>query len=112
MLSQLERMQQHLEATPYLLRIGRLFSEAVLLQVDDDEYHLTFEKVHLAQIARGPSKKPPYRFAFHTDADAVARFWEYRPALGLHDIFRLVKIGRTRPLSYARTSRGLSPLLH
>lgn len=112
MLSQLERMQQHLEAAPYLLRFGRLFPEAVLLQVDADEIYLTFEKRHLVQIARGPSKKPPYRFAFHTDADALARFWEYRPAPGFHDIFGLVKIGRTRPLSDVRTPRGLSPLLH
>lgn len=94
MIAQLERMQQQLEATPYLLRLGRLFSETVLLQVDGDEYYLSFEKGHLVQIVTGPSKKTPYRFAFHTDADALRQFWQYRPAPGFHDIFGLVKIGR------------------
>lgn len=96
MIAQLKRMQQQLETLPHLLRIGQLFSETVLLQVGDDEFYLTFDKGHLVQVASGPSKKTPYRFAFHTDADALAQFWQYRPAPGFHDIFGLVKIGRGR----------------
>ena len=96
MIEHLEHMRQRLAATPHLLRLGRLFSETVLLQVGDDEYYLSFDKGHLVQIAPGPSKKTPYRFAFHTDADALAQFWRARPAPGFHDIFGLVKIGRGR----------------
>ncbi len=96
MISQLHQMQDRLEAAPHLLRIGRLFSETVLLQVGADEYYLTFEKGHLVQIAPGPSKKTPYRFAFHTDADALSQFWGFRPAPGFHDIFGMVKIGRAK----------------
>jgi len=96
MITQLHQMQDRLEATPHLLRIGRLFSETVLLQVGADEYYLTFEKGHLVQITPGPSKKTPYRFAFHTDADALSQFWRFRPAPGFHDIFGMVKIGRAK----------------
>ena len=96
MIAQLEHMQTRLAATPHLLRLGRLFSETVLLQVGSDEYYLTFDRGHLTRIAPGPSKKTPWRFAFHTDAEALAQFWQARPAPGFHDIFGLVKIGRGR----------------
>lgn len=96
MLDTLHAMQAQLNTTPHLLRLGRLFSETVQLRVDDDEYYLTFEKGQLADIAQGPSRKTPYRFALITDADALSRFWQPRPAPGFHDIFGLVKIGRGR----------------
>ncbi|MDT8345586.1 MAG: hypothetical protein RQ752_14275 [Thermohalobaculum sp.] len=96
MLATLHRMQTRLAATPHLLRLGRLFSETVLIRVDGDEYYLTFEKGALVDIAPGPSRKTPLRFALSTDAEALARFWEARPAPGFHDIFGLVKIGRGR----------------
>jgi hypothetical protein len=92
----LQDMQARLSATPHLLRLGRLFSETVQLRVDSDEYYLTFEKGQLVDIAEGPSRKTPYRFALITDADALARFWQPRPKPGFHDIFGLVKIGRGR----------------
>ena len=38
----------------------------------------------------------PWRFAFRTDADALAQFWQPIPKAGFHDIFGLVKIGRGR----------------
>lgn len=96
MLDTLHAMQAQLNRTPHLLRLGCLFSETVQLRVDDDEYYLTFDKGHLAQIVEGPSRKTPYRFALITDADALSRFWRPRPEPGFHDIFGLVKIGRGR----------------
>jgi len=96
MLATLRTMQTRLAATPHLLRLGRLFSETVLIRVDGDEYYLSFEKGALADIAPGPSRKTPWRFALSTDAEALARFWQPRPAPGFHDIFGLVKIGRGR----------------
>ncbi len=96
MLTTLKEMQAQLNATPQLLRLGCLFTETVQLRVDGDEYYLTFDKGQLTQIAEGPSRKTPYRFALITDADALTRFWQPRPAPGFHDIFGLVKIGRGR----------------
>ncbi len=96
MLTTLKEMQAQLNATPHLLRLGRLFTETVQLRVDGDEYYLNFDKGQLVQIAEGPSRKTPYRFAFITDADALRCFWGPRPAPGFHDIFGLVKIGRGR----------------
>jgi hypothetical protein len=92
----LARMQSRLNSTPHLLRLGRLFSETVLLEVDGAEFYLTFRDGRLEQIAEGPSRKTPWRFALRTDAEALARFWQSRPAPGFHDIFGLVKIGRGR----------------
>lgn len=92
----LAMMQSRLNDSPHLLRLGRLFSETVLLEVDGAEFYLTFRDGHLIQIAEGPSRKTPWRFALRTDADALAQFWQPRPRPGFHDIFGLVKIGRGR----------------
>lgn len=96
MIDTLKTMQEALNGTPHLRRLGRLFSETVLLGVDEDEYYLTFEKGELVDISEGPSRKTPYRFSYHTDKDALQKFWEPLPAPGFHDIFGLVKIGRGR----------------
>lgn len=92
----LDRMQSRLNATPYLLRLGRLFSETVLLEVEGAEFYLTFRDGRLEQIAEGPSRKTPWRFALRTDGEALAQFWQPLPKPGFHDIFGLVKIGRGR----------------
>ena len=96
MLSTLKDMQARLNATPHLLRLGTQFTETVQLRIDGDEYYLKFDRGRLVAITEGPSRKTPYRFALITDADALWRFWDARPAPGFHDIFGLLKIGRGR----------------
>lgn len=96
MRAKLAQMQQRLLETPHLLRLGRLFSETVLLDVDGAEFYLTFRDSRLEGIVEGPSRKTPWRFALRTDADALAQFWQPVPKPGFHDIFGLVKIGRGR----------------
>ena len=91
-----KQIQTRLEATPHLLRLGRLFSETVLIEVGGDEFYLSFEKGRIVSVVEGPSRKTPWRFALRTDADALNKFWEARPEPGFHDIFGLVKIGRGR----------------
>ena len=89
-------IQKRLDATPHLLRLGRLFSETVLIEIDGNELYLTFEKGRIVSIVAGPSRKTPWCFALRTDGDALAKFWQPEPAPGFHDIFGLVKIGRGR----------------
>ncbi|WP_425101906.1 hypothetical protein [Tropicibacter sp. S64] len=96
MIETLTQIQSQLDRTPHLLRLGRLFSETVLIEVDGDEYYLTFDKGRITSVAQGPSRKTPWRFALRTDAEALAEFWQPRPAPGFHDVFGLVKIGRGR----------------
>ena len=96
MLRRLEAMQAELGHRSHLLRLGRLFSETVLLQVDAEEFYLRFERRALVSIEAGPSRKTPWRFALRTDAEALEAFWAARPAPGFHDIFGLVKIDRAR----------------
>ena len=48
---QLLAMQERLNRTPHLLRLGRLFSETVLLKVDGQEHYLVFEKGRLVELA-------------------------------------------------------------
>jgi hypothetical protein len=81
---------------PHLLRLGRLFSETVLIEIDGEEIYLTFDKGRIVSVLAGPSRKTPWRFALRTDADALEQFWQARPAPGFHDIFGLAKIGRGR----------------
>ena len=92
----LHQIQRDLDATPHLLRLGRLFNATVQLRVDAEEYYLTFEKGALVDVTPGPSRKTPWQVAFVTDRDALDQFWQDRPAPGFHDIFGLVKIGRAR----------------
>lgn len=96
MIETFRHIQTKLAQTPHLLRLGRLFSETVLVEVDDREFYLTFEKGALLSVIEGPSRKTPWRFALRTDAAALAKFWAPRPEPGFHDIFGLVKIGRGR----------------
>ncbi len=96
MIDILKHIQTRLDDTPQLLRLGRLFSETVLIEVDGSEYYLSFEKGHILSIVQGPSRKTPWRFALRTDGEALAKFWQARPEPGFHDVFGLVKIGRGR----------------
>ncbi|WP_339637262.1 hypothetical protein [uncultured Sulfitobacter sp.] len=96
MIENFQRIQATLAKSPHLLRLGRLFSETVLIEVDGDEYYLSFEKGYITRIEQGPSRKTPWRFALRTDAEALSKFWQPRPEPGFHDIFGLVKIGRGR----------------
>jgi hypothetical protein len=92
----LERIRATLEVTPHLLRLGRLFSETFLFEVDAEQYYLVFEKGHLVAVDRGASTMRPWRVAVRTDAEALGRFWTQKPEPGFHDLFGLVKIGRAR----------------
>jgi hypothetical protein len=94
LLPTLELMARRLEATPHLRRMGSLFSETVLIEVDDESYYLTFDRGRIDKIAHGRNRKTPWRFAIRTDRDALERFWQKLPAPGFHDIFGLVKLGR------------------
>ncbi len=89
-----QTIQRQLNASPHLIRIGRLFSETVLIEIDSEEIYLTFEKGQLVKVAPGPSRKTPWRFAFRTDAEALNKFWQPIPEAKFHDIFGLVTIGR------------------
>ncbi|MBS0122504.1 hypothetical protein [Thetidibacter halocola] len=115
MIDTFRTIQSQLDATPHLQRLGRLFSETVLIEVGGAEYYLTFEKGRIVSVTEGPSRKTPWRFALRTDAEALAQFWQARPAPGFHDIFGLVKIGRGRIdgdiLSLVKTLRFFKEVL-
>ncbi len=98
MLNEIEALPESLAMRPHLLRLGQLFSETVLLKVDDQEHYLCFDRGRLDKVLPGPSKKIPYCFALVTDGEAIRKFWQPRPEPGFHDIFGLVKIGRAEIL--------------
>lgn len=89
-------IQCALDSNAHLQRLGCLFSETILIEVDGHEFYLTFDKGRILAVVEGPSRKTPWRFALRTDSVALGRFWEPRPTPGFHDIFGLVKIGRGR----------------
>ena len=94
--TRLDAMRNRHNTLPHLARLGALFSETVLLEIDDAEFYLHFEKGALIEIQSGPSRQTPWRFAFRSDGDALDAFWQVHPVPGFHDIFGLVKIGRGR----------------
>ncbi len=88
----LETMAKAVTAKAHLRRLGQLFSETVLIEVDA-KFYLTFEKDGVIEIKEGPSLKTPWRFALRVNGDALMKFWEALPQPGYHDIFGLVKCG-------------------
>ena len=92
----LEAMAKAAAAKTHLRRLGQLFSETVLIEVDNKEFYLTFEKGVVIEIKLGPSLKTPWRFALRVNGDALMKFWEAVPRPGYHDIFGLVKYGHGR----------------
>lgn len=92
----LEMMAKAAAAKAHLQRLGQLFSETVLIAVDEEQFYLTFEKGAVTEIKQGPSLKTPWRFALRVDGDALMKFWEAVPRPGYHDIFGLVKYGHGR----------------
>ncbi len=94
MIARFRRMQTLLHSTPHLLRIGRLFSETVMIEASGAQVFLIFRDGRLTEILEGPSRKTPWRFALRTDAEALSAFWQPHPQPGFHDIFGLVKIAR------------------
>lgn len=96
MIDRFREIEARLKDQPHLLRLGRLFSETVLIEIEGEEIYLTFDKGQITSVMAGPSRKTPWRFALRTDADALEQFWQARPVPGFHDIFGLAKIGRGR----------------
>ena len=47
----LRAMQATLRETPHLLRLGRLFSETVLLTVGDEAYYLFFRETRFVNLS-------------------------------------------------------------
>lgn len=94
--AELEAMGKRLQSSRHLMRLGCVFSETILIEVDGIEHYLEFEKGQLVRVSLGPSRKTPWRFALRTDHKALRAFWQPIPTPGFHDIFGLVKIGRAR----------------
>lgn len=92
----LDCMAEKLGTSPHLLRLGRLFNETVLIEIEGQEFYLTFEKGRVDAIKEGPSRKLPWRFALRASGAAMDEFWRPMPAPGYHDIFGLVKGGHGR----------------
>ncbi len=115
MRDRLERIGRQLDATPHLLRLGRLFSETLLLRVDGQDWFLHFRDGHIEAVQEGPSRRTPWRVAIVTDAEALAAFWAPIPDPGFHDVFGLAKIGRARIegdiLVFVRNLRFLKEVL-
>lgn len=96
LLARLTAMAAALAQKPHLARLGALFSECVLIEVEGAEYYLAFHRGRIESITPGPSRKLPWRFALRVDRAALEAFWQPLPEPGFHDIFGFVKTGRGR----------------
>lgn len=94
--SRFAAMGMALAGRAHLARLGALFSETVLIEVEGEEFYLSFHRGGLEAITCGPSRKIPWRFAIRVDREALTKFWEPIPEAGFHDIFGFVKTGRGR----------------
>ena len=49
MIDRFREIATRLEDQPHLLRLGRLFSETVLIEIEGDEIYLTFDKGRIVE---------------------------------------------------------------
>ena len=89
-------MGQALSGKAHLARLGALFCETVLIEVDGEQLYLHFHRGTVEGITPGPSRKIPWCFALRVDRAALDKFWQPMPEAGFHDIFGFVKTGRGR----------------
>lgn len=87
-------MGQALSGKTHLARLGALFCETVLIEVDGEQLYLHFHRGAVEGITPGPSRKIPWCFALRVDRAALDAFWQPIPVAGLHDIFGFVTSGR------------------
>lgn len=79
-----------------LVRRGRFLTTRFLLEVGTASYLVAVVEGRIAAIERGPFLLRSWTFAVRGPLEAWERFWKALPEPGEHDIFAMVKQGRTR----------------
>jgi hypothetical protein len=88
-----------------LVRRGRWFSGAFLIETGETGWLVTVAEGHVVRVERGPFLMRSWRFAVRASEEAWRRSWAPVPAPGYHDLFAMTRTG------VARVEGDLQPLM-
>lgn len=89
-------MAEAVNAQSWLTRIGRACSLTFVLQIGDDEFHITVEEGRIIDVKHGAFLLRSYVFAIRGAETAWAEFWRALPSRGFQDLFAMTTYGHVR----------------
>ena len=89
-------MAQAVNSQSWLTRIGRACSLTFIVQIGDDEFHITVQAGHISEIERGTFLLRSYAFAIRGAESCWAEFWRAVPSRGFQDLFAMTTYGHVR----------------
>jgi len=89
-------MAEAVNAQSWLTRIGRACSLTFVLQIGDDEFHVTVEEGRIIYVKHGAFLLRSYVFAIRGAETAWAEFWRALPSRGFQDLFAMTTYGHVR----------------
>lgn len=93
-------MFEHLQATangdPNIRRLGRTYSGAFDLTVDETPHHVRIENGVVQSVEAGPFRMRAAAFRIAASADVWREFMSPRPSPGRHDIFAMSATGNAK----------------
>jgi hypothetical protein len=89
----LEQLADLVNGDAALIRRGRHFSGAFLVEARPKGWLVHVLRGRIERVEPGPFVMPSWRFALRADEASWQRFWRPRPAPGDHDLLALVRRG-------------------
>lgn len=91
-----DRLQSVANGDPNIRRLGRTFSGAFELAVDETPHHVRIENGVVHSVEAGPFRMRAAAFRIAASADVWHEFMSPRPGPGRHDIFAMSATGNAR----------------
>ena len=91
-----ESLASKVNKNAHIQRLGRGCSTKFVLQVDDEQFHLSVESGQITSIAKGPFQMRGSSFVIAAAKDTWIEFMRPIPRPGFHDIFAMSASGNAR----------------
>jgi hypothetical protein len=91
----LEKLPELVNRDVVLVRRGRWLSDTFMVEVGDDQYLIHVRAGRIDTVEKGPFVMRSWTFAVRASAEVWKGFWEPLPKPGFHDVFALLRKGRS-----------------
>jgi len=80
----------------HIRRLGRGCTTAFVLQVDNEQFHLSVDRGQITSVSQGPFQMRGSSFVISAAKDTWTEFMRPIPRPGFHDIFAMSATGNAR----------------
>jgi hypothetical protein len=87
----LERLRDHVNSNPALLRRGNTCTARLLVEIGEDSYIVDIREGRVEAVTKGPFRTPSWTFALRGSREAWNEFFKPIPRPGYQDILGLAK---------------------